>query len=80
MKIGEQATAYAHEHQREFVLQQAQGALHRISMTPVDELIAGRDVAWLLAAAMLKDVINGSGPRVITRVMDDHCAVGDKLG
>lgn len=80
MNIGERATALAREFSREQVLGNAQAALRRVSATEAGELVAGHDVAWLLAAAMLKSTINGGAPRVITRVMDDGCAVADKLG
>lgn len=80
MNIGERATMIAHQYRRDEVLDEAQRALFRITSTDASELVGGHDVAWLLAAAMLKDTINGSGPRVVTRIMDDGVRIKDGIG
>jgi hypothetical protein len=79
MNIGEKATILARSYSREDVLARANEMLTNVAYLEVDELVSGHAVAWLLAAAMVKTVINGA-PRIITRVMDDGVPVTDRLG
>lgn len=79
MNIGEKATTLACGHDRETVLAQAAAVLQGILLEDLDALIGGREVAWLVAAAMVKTVVNGA-PRVVTRVLSDHVQTDDRVG
>lgn len=80
MNIGEFATALVLRHSREHTLAEADSVLRRVLGSNADELVPGRDVARLLATAMYDGLVNGSRPRVVTRVMDDGLQLKDGIG
>ena len=79
MNIGEKAMIYAHEHTREEILRRAAAVLASICTWDIDGLVSGRDVAWLVAAGLVKTVVNGA-PRVIEKVMSDGVGLTDRVG
>ena len=79
MNIGEKAMTIAHSHAREEVLERAACVVARICIEPCDGLVAAHDVAWLVAAGLVKTVVNGA-PRIITKILDDAVKLTDRIG
>lgn len=81
MNIGERATILTQTRAYNEVIEGAAKVLRE--MLPHDEhdVIPGGDVAWILAASMLRSRLNGApGPRVHKVIMDDGIAMHDEIG
>lgn len=80
MNIGERAEVIARTYGRQVVLDLAGIALRSVAEIPAAELVPGESVARIIAAALVRSKINGGEPRVVTRVLDDGCALSDQAG
>ena len=80
MNIVERAQVITINFPRDEVRSRADQVLLRVGEELVGELVAGEDVAWLVAAMLTRITVNGSGPRVFVRTMDDAVKLKDGLG